>query len=55
MKVLANQEKEKQTKYLATLHEQRKVFIPMVYSADGIAGKEAKRAKKYLAAVLASK
>ena len=55
MKVLANHEKEKKTKYLAPLYEQHKDFTPMVYSVDGIAGREAKRAEKYFAAVLASK
>ena len=55
MKVLANHKKEKKTKYLAPLHEQRKDFTMMVYSVDGIAGREAKSAKKHLAAVLASK
>ena len=54
-KVLEIQEKEKKTKYLAHLHEQRKDFTPMVYSVDGIAGKETKRAEKHLAAVLAAK
>ena len=46
IKVLELQEKEKKAKYLAHLHEQRKDFTPMVYSLDGIAGKETKRAEK---------
>ena len=55
MKVLANHEKEKKTKCLAALHEQRKYFTPMVHSVDGIAGREAKCPEKHLAAILASK
>ena len=55
MKVLATHEKEKKTKDLAPLHKHRKDFTPMVYSIDDIAGREAKRAEKHLAAVLAAK
>ena len=55
MKILAIQEKEKKRKYLAHLHEERKDFTPMVYSVDGIAGKETKHAEKNLPAVLATK
>ena len=45
-KVLASQEKEKKDKYLASCHEMRKDFTPLVYSVDGIAGKEAKAVEK---------
>ena len=55
MKVLATQEKEKKGKYLRACHEQRKDFTPLVYSVDGIAGREAKAAEKRLACHLAQK
>ena len=48
-KVLADQEKEKKDKYLDTCHELRKDFVPLVYSVDGMAGKEARAAEKRLA------
>ena len=54
-KVLAAQEKEKKDKYLKTCHEMRKDFTPMVYSVDGMAGREAKNAEKRCAAYLAEK
>ena len=54
-KVLALQEKEKKDKYLASCHEMRKDFTPLVYSVDGIAGREAKAAEKRLASYLAKK
>ena len=54
-KVLADQEKEKKDKYLATCHEQRKDFTPLVYSIDGMAGREARMAEKRLASYLAAK
>ena len=54
-KVLASQEKEKKDKYLASCHEMRKDFTPLVYSVDGIAGREAKAAEKRLASYLAKK
>jgi len=41
-KVLELQEKEKKDKYLQTGHELRKDFTPLVYSVDGMAGKEAR-------------
>jgi len=53
--VLAAQEKEKKDKYLKACHEMRKDFTPMVYSVDGIAGKEARSAEKHLATALATK
>ena len=54
-KVLAAHEKEKKKKYLAPLHAQRKDFTPMIYSVDGIAGREAKSAEKRLVSALAEK
>ena len=54
-KVLAAQEKEKKRKYLAPLHAQRKDFTPMIYSVDGIAGREAKSAEKRIVSALAGK
>jgi hypothetical protein len=40
-KVLEQHEKEKKDKYLQNCLEMRKNFMPMVYSVDGIAGREA--------------
>ena len=54
-KVLLQHEKEKKDKYLWTCFELRKDFTPMVNSVDGIAGREARNAKKRLATHLASK
>ena len=54
-KVLAQQEKEKKGKYLNTCHELRKDFTPLVYSVDGMAGREAKNAERRLAHHLAAK
>ena len=54
-KVLSQHEKEKKDKYLRTCLELRKDFTPMVYSVDGIAGREAQNAEKRLATHLASK
>ena len=54
-KVLAKHEKEKKDKYLRKCHEERKDFTPLVYSVDGIAGREAKSAEKRLATYLADK
>ena len=48
-KVLAQQEKEKKNQYLRPCLEMRKDFTPLVYSVDGIAGREAKNAEKCLA------
>jgi hypothetical protein len=48
-KVLAQQEKEKKNQYLRPFLEMRKDFTPLVYSVDGIAGREAKNAEKRLA------
>ena len=54
-KVLAAQEKEKKDKYLRSCLEQRKDFTPMVYSVEGIPGREARNAEKHLATLLAAK
>jgi hypothetical protein len=54
-KVLACQEKEKKGKYLNSCHEMRKDLTPMVYSVDGVAGREAQSAEKRLAILLAAK
>jgi hypothetical protein len=47
-KVLAQQEKEKKNQYLCPCLEMRKDFTPLVYSVDGITGREAKNAEKRL-------
>jgi hypothetical protein len=54
-KVLAQQEKEKKNQYLRPCLEMQKDFTPLVYSVDGIAGKEAKNAEKHLAYHLSEK
>ena len=54
-KVLEQHEKEKKDKYLQNCLEMRKDFTPMVYSVDGIAGREARNAEKRLATHLAGK
>ncbi len=54
-KVLAGQEKEKKDKYLRRCHELRKDFTPLVYSVDGMAGREALIVEKRLASILANK
>lgn len=54
-KVLATQEKEKKDKYLRKCLERRKHFVPLVFSVDGMAGREAKKAMKHLASLLAEK
>ena len=55
MKVLEKAEKRKKDKYLEACRERRRDFIPMAYSVDGLAGKEARAAEKRLASLLASK
>ncbi|KAL7526426.1 hypothetical protein ACHAWF_001761 [Thalassiosira exigua] len=54
-KVLAQHEKRKKDKYLEACQERRRDFTPMVYSVDGVPGKEARAAEKQLASALASK
>ena len=55
MKVLEKAAKRKKDKYLEACRERRRDFIPMAYSVDGLAGKEARAAEKRLASLLASK
>ena len=54
-KVLEQHEKEKKDKYLQNCLEMRKDFTPMVYSVDGIPGREACNAEKRLATQLTGK
>jgi hypothetical protein len=54
-KVLEQHEKEKKDKYLQNCLEMRKDFTPMIFSVDGIAGREARNAEKRLATHLAGK
>jgi hypothetical protein len=54
-KVFSQHKKEKKDKYLQTCLEMRKDYTPMVYSVDGIAGREAQNAEKRLATYLAGK
>lgn len=54
-KVLASQKNEKKDKHLASCHETRKDFTPLVYSVEGIAGREARAAEKRLAQYLSKK
>ena len=54
-RVLAAHEKEKKDKYLASIHAQHKYFTPMVYTVNGIAGREAKSAGNRLVSFLAKK
>jgi hypothetical protein len=55
MKVLVDQEEEKKDQYLARCHELRKDFTPMIYSVDGMLGREAKMAEKWMASYLSKK
>ena len=54
-KVLKNAEKIKKDKYLAPCLARRRGFMPLVYSVDGIAGKEAKSFERRIASLLAVK
>ena len=54
-KVLKNAEKIKKDKYLAPCLARRRGFIPLIYSIDGIAGKEAKSFERRTALLLAEK
>ena len=54
-KVLENAEKAKKRKYAKHCHDGRKSFVPLVFSADGLRGKEASAAMKRLASLLADK
>jgi hypothetical protein len=54
-KILAMHEKEKKDKYLQTCLQMRKDFTPLVYTVDGIAGREARNAERRLASHLGTK
>ena len=53
--MLAEQEREKKGKYHARCLELRKDFTPLVYSVDGMAGREARAAEKAMAKELSRK
>ena len=53
--MLEAQEEEKKRKYLATCRELRKDFTPLVYSVDGVPGREARSAERRIASQLAEK
>jgi hypothetical protein len=55
VKVLARHEKEKKKKYLEPCQLRRRHFTPLVYSVDGMAGKETRAAERHLGALLAAK
>ncbi|EJK69956.1 hypothetical protein THAOC_08734, partial [Thalassiosira oceanica] len=54
-KVFEKAAKRKKDKYLEACRERRRDFIPMAYSVDCLAGKEARAAEKWLASLLTSK
>jgi hypothetical protein len=54
-KVLLRQEREKKAKYGALCIAQRRSFTPLVFSIDGLLGKEVTAATKRLASSLAKK
>jgi hypothetical protein len=54
-KVLLRHEKEKKDKYGALCIARRQTFTPLVFSVDGLLGKEATAASKRLASCLAAK
>ena len=53
--MLARQEREKKEKYNEVCLERQRTFTPLVFSVDGLMGKEAKAAVKRLASLLAVK
>ena len=53
--MLLRHEKEKKDKYRQACLERRKDFTPLVYSVEGIPGRDAKGAEKRLASILAQK
>ena len=55
VKVLALHEKLKKDKYLEKCLERRRQFTPLVFSVDGLRGKETDAAAKRLASLLAAK
>jgi hypothetical protein len=54
-KVLVQQEKEEKHQYLCPCLEMWKDFTPLVYSVDGIAGREAKNVERHLVCHLLEK
>lgn len=54
-KVLQSQEREKKDKYNGPCREAHLTFTPLVYSVDGLEGKEARAARRRLAQRLADK
>jgi len=54
-KVLEKAAREKKDKYLDACLERRRSFVPLVYSVDGMACKEARAFEKRVASLLASK
>ena len=54
-KVLEKAAKRKKDKYLDACLERRRSFVPLVYSVDGMACKEARAWEKRVASLLASK
>ena len=54
-KIIAGQEKAKKGKYLEACLERRRSFTPLVFSADGLMGTEAKAASRQLASLLSKK
>ena len=54
-KVLERAAKEKKDKYLAPCLERRRSFVPLIYSVDGMACKEAKAFERRVASLMASK
>jgi len=54
-KVLEKHEKDKKDKYLQACLDRRRQFTPLVFSVDGMRGKEAEAAGKRLASLLAAK
>ena len=54
-KVLERAARQKKTKYLGACLERRRSFMPLVYSVDGMAAKEARAFERRTASLLASK
>ena len=54
-KILAQQEREKKSKYVEHCQARRRHFTPLVFSVDGLRGAEAESATKRLSSLLASK
>ena len=54
-KILAAHEKEKKNKYLQSCLQMHKDFTPLVYTVDGISGREARHVERNLATHLAAK